>query len=251
MTREFEGKTVLITGGSGDIGRAMCDAYASRGANVAFTFFSNHDNAARTAEMIESHGVKAHMIRANLRDDKSAKEVSTAFREVFTCLDILISNAASGVLKPALSLSRKHWDWTMNINARAFHQLCVELHDLIPAGGRVLALSSAGATRAIDNYCAIGASKAALEATARHLSTEFGPKGVTVNVISPGVVDTNALKHFPNREQLLEVANYRTPNGRIATPADVADVAVLLCSPLAKMIQGQTIVVDGGYSILA
>ena len=139
----------------------------------------------------------------------------------------------------------------MDVNALALLKLAQGFAPTMPSGGRFMALSSAGATHAIENYALIGASKAALESLVRHLAAELGPKGITVNALCPGVVDTPALKHFPNREQLLSVAQMRTPNGRLATPKDVADVALLLASQRASMIQGQTIVIDGGYSILA
>ena len=118
-------------------------------------------------------------------------------------------------------------------------------------GGRILAISSAGATRAIPNYAAVGASKAALESLVRHLSVELAPQGIGVNTLSAGVVDTEALTHFANREELLGTSIARTPLGRLVTPSDVADVALFLCSPLAQMIQGQTLVVDGGLSVVA
>ena len=139
----------------------------------------------------------------------------------------------------------------MEVNARALLGLVQALAPQMGSGGRVLALSSAGADRVLDYYGAIGASKAAMESLARHLAVELGPRGITVNVIRPGVVDTPALDYFPNRDQVLEVARMRTPNGRIAEPEDVAKTALFLASPLADMIQGQTITVDGGYSILA
>ena len=118
-------------------------------------------------------------------------------------------------------------------------------------GGRVLALSSLGATRAIPQYSAVGTSKAALESGVRHLATELGPLGITANVVSPGVIDTWSLKQFPNRDQLLEIATMRTPTGRLATADDVANTVRFLCSPGAEMINGQTIHIDGGYSILS
>jgi len=105
--------------------------------------------------------------------------------------------------------------------------------------------------RAVENYTAVGASKAALESLVRHLAVELGPEGVTVNTISAGAVDTEALKKFPNRSEILDVARARTPLGRLTTPDDVADMALYLCSDKAGMVHGQTLVVDGGYSIRA
>jgi len=170
-------------------------------------------------------------------------------KKEYDSLDIMVSNAASGVLKPALELSSRHWNWAMDINARALLSLVRTGAPLMPKGGRILAVSSLGAVRAIENYTAVGASKAALESLVRHLAVELGPKGINVNTISAGAVDTEALKKFPNREQILSTALSKTPMGRLTTPDDVGDVALYLCSDLATMIQGQTIVVDGGYSI--
>lgn len=253
---DFSGRRVLITGGSGEIGRAMGAAFAARGAHIAFTWFSSHEGCEQTLDILRAlqpaGAPEPVAIRANLRDKKGASEILTALDEAgFDTLDIFVSNAASGVLRPVTELSAKHWDWTLTVNAKAFLELMNLLAPRLTAGGRVFALSSAGATRAIENYAAIGASKAALESLVRHYAQALGPRGVTVNTLCPGVVDTQALAHFPNREQLLQVAALRTPNGRIVTPQDVAQVALLLASPLAQMIQGQTIQIDGGYSILA
>ena len=254
MTEEldYSGRRVLITGGSGAIGRALCVAFASRGAQVAFTYFMGHEGREATEDaVIAAGGATPIAIQCNLRDRGGAEEAAEAALGALGGVDIFIHNAATGVLKPLAELSAKSWAGVMEVNARSLLGFCQTLVDHMPKGGRVLALSSAGADRALDFYGAIGASKAALESLVRHLATELGPKGVTVNVIRPGVVDTAALDYFPNREQLLEVAELRTPNGRIVTPEDVANVALLLASPLAGMIQGRTICVDGGYSILA
>jgi enoyl-[acyl-carrier protein] reductase III len=114
-----------------------------------------------------------------------------------------------------------------------------------------VAVSSLGAIRAIPHYAAVGASKAALESMVRHLASELAPLGVRVNAVSAGTVDTDALKHFPNRDEMLEESVRRTPAPRALTPQDVANAAVFLCTEAASMIHGQVIVVDGGYSIRA
>ena len=115
--------------------------------------------------------------------------------------------------------------------------------------GRIVALSSLGAARAIPHYGFIGASKAALEALVRTLAQELGPRGIRVNAVSAGVVETDALQYFPNREQVLDEFLRRNPAQQRLTPENVADAVYLLCLPESEMISGQTIVVDGGYSI--
>lgn len=247
MTR----KRVVVTGGSGAIGQALCAAFAAEGADVAFSWYINHQGRDATEALITQAGGQALPIRASLRDKDGVSTIVSAVNDAWGGADVVISNAATGVLKSAMEFTDKHWRAVMDVNALAFLKLAQGFAPTMSAGGRLMALSSAGATAAIDNYALVGASKAALESLARHLAAELGPRGITVNVLCPGVVDTPALTHFPNREQLLTVARMRTPNGRLATPQDVADVALLLASPRAAMIQGQTIVIDGGYGILA
>jgi enoyl-[acyl-carrier protein] reductase III len=148
-----------------------------------------------------------------------------------------------------LELTPKHWRRCLDTNALALHTLARLTVPLMPSGGRIIALSSLGATRAIPHYAFIGASKAALESVARSLAQELGPRGIRVNTVSAGVVDTDALKYFPNREQLLAEYGRRAPAGPSLTPEDVANAVYLLCLPEAAMINGHTLVVDGGYCI--
>jgi len=103
--------------------------------------------------------------------------------------------------------------------------------------------------RVLENYVLVGVSKAALEALVRYLAVELAPQGIRVNAVSGGVVDTDALDHFPNREQMLSWGTERTPAGRLVEPGDIADVVAFLCSPDAEMIRGQTLIVDGGFSL--
>jgi enoyl-[acyl-carrier protein] reductase III len=140
----------------------------------------------------------------------------------------------------------------MDINAGTLLPLAQRSVPLMPStGGKIIAVSSLGAVRAIPNYTAVGASKAALESLVRHLALELAPRSINVNAISAGIVDTEALKHFPNRSEMIESTSARTPAGRLTLPEDVADAVIFLVSPLARMIHGHTLVVDGGYSILA
>ena len=119
----------------------------------------------------------------------------------------------------------------------------------MPAGGRIVAISSLGAQRAMPGYGFVGASKAALESLVRALAQELGPRGIRVNAVSAGVVDTDALKQFPLREEMLAAFAKRAPAGPVLTPEDVAGAVYLLCLPEADKVTGHTLVVDGGYSI--
>lgn len=248
---DFSGKVALVTGSSRGIGKAIALRLADNGADLVVNYIRHRRDAETTARLIEEKGVKCLMVKANVANEEDVSAMFEEVKQKFGRVDILVSNAASGVLKPAMELSARHWQWAMDINARALLTLAQQAVPLMPAGGRIMAVSSMGAVRAVENYTAVGASKAALESLVRHLAVELGPRKINVNTISAGAVDTEALKKFPNRQQILDTALGRTPLGRLTTPEDVADLALFLCSRLSGMIQGQTIVVDGGYSIRA
>lgn len=250
MALVFSQKVALITGGAGDIGSATALKLAENGCDIAIAYYNSSDKASRLVSEIEALGRKAIAFQVNVADHLSVKTFFSQFFEHFQRLDFLISNAASGVLKPALNMSTKHWRWCMETNALALNHLVTEGRHLMPPGARVIALSSLGAHRAIPNYAFIGASKAALEALVRSLSLELAEFGISVNTVSAGVVDTNALKHFPNREQLLEEYQATSLGGRPLTPVDVANAIYLLCLPEACMIKGHTLVVDAAYSVV-
>lgn len=245
----LSGTVALITGGSRGIGRAIALRLAENGADVVVNYVRHKKDAAETARQVEELGGKCLVVKANVANQDDVKAMFDAIENEFGRLDYLISNAASGVLKPAMELTERHWNWAMDINARALLTLVQEGVRMMQSGSRVIAVSSLGAIRAIENYTTVGASKAALESLVRHLAVELGPKGININTVSAGAVDTDALKHFPNRDQILDTALARTPLGRLTTPDDVADIALFLCSNLSAMIQGQVITVDGGYAI--
>ena len=246
---DLQGKVALITGGSRGIGRAIALRLAENGVHIVVNYVRHRGDAEATVKAIEARGVHCLAIKANVAREEDVKRMFEEIHTEYERLDILVSNAASGVLKPAMELTIRHWNWAMDINARALLTLSQYAVAMMGKGGRIIAVSSLGAVRAVPNYTAVGASKAALESLVRHLAVELGPRGICVNTISAGVVDTDALKKFPNRDEMIDVSLERTPLGRLTTPEDVADLALFLCSDLASMIHGQTVVVDGGYSI--
>jgi enoyl-[acyl-carrier protein] reductase III len=243
------GKTALVTGAARGIGRAIALKLASQGCDVAVNYFSSHQEAEDLCTELRALGGKAVSIQGNVANPDSVDEIAEALRGHFSHLDILVSNAASGVLRPAMTMTLKHWRWCMETNALALVLLAQRLVPLMGPGGRILALSSLGAERAIPEYGFVGASKAAVESLVRTLAQELGPQGIRVNAISAGVVDTDALAHFPNRSSLLENYKQRNPSRVELKPQNVADAAYLLCLPEAEMINGHTLVVDGGFAI--
>ena len=249
MQGPLQGKVALVTGGARGIGRATALKLASAGADIAVNYYNSHDEAEALAGEVRALGRRAATIQASVGEPDSIDEMFAAFDASFPRLDIVVSNAASGVLKPAMEMKLKHWRWCMEINAFALALLAQQAAPRMKDGGRIVALSSLGAYRAIPNYGFVGASKAALESLVRTFAQELGPRGIRVNAVSAGVVDTEALAHFPNRDRLLAEFAQRTPAGPKLTPEDVAGAIYLLCLPEAHMINGATLFVDGGFAV--
>jgi enoyl-[acyl-carrier protein] reductase III len=249
MSESLAGKIAFVTGAARGIGRAIALKLAQAGCDVALVYHNSHAEADAVCGLIRNLGRRALAIQADVSNPESVAEAFGTFRQQFDRVDIVVSNAAIGVLRPALELTLKHWRRCLETNALALNLLAQQAVPLMRHGGRIVAISSLGATRAIPHYAFIGASKAALESLARGLAQELGPRGIRVNVVSAGVVDTDALKFFPNREQLLAEYARRTPAGPTLAPEDVAGAVYLLCLPEAAMITGHTLVVDGGYCI--
>jgi enoyl-[acyl-carrier protein] reductase III len=248
LLSDFAGKSVLVTGGSRGIGRGIALRFAELGAaKVAISYLRNDRAAEETAEEIRALGAEPRLLRGNVGDPERA----AGFVAEAGPLDVLVSNAATGVIRPALELEEKHWDWTLNANARALLTLVRNAAPQMPPGSAVVAISSLGAQRVLDDYVLVGVSKAALEALVRYLAVELAERDIRVNAVSAGLVETGALDHFPQQERMLESYERKTPAGRLVEPPDVAEAVAFLASPAAAMIRGQTLVVDGGYSILA
>ena len=242
----FIGASVFVTGGSRGIGKAIALRFARLGAaRVAIGYLRSDQAAEDTAEELRSIGVEPVLVRGNISSDRVLEEVAQ-----LGSLDVLVHNAATGVIRPALETEDKHWDWTMTANARALLSLARAAAPNMPAGSSLIGISSLGAQRVLENYTLVGTSKAALEALIRYLAVELAPRGIRANGVSGGVVDTGALDHFPNKEEMLRFGS-DNPAGRLVTPDDIAEAVTFLCSPGAEMIRGHILTVDGGYSLKA
>ncbi len=226
---------------------------AQRGADVLINYVRHPDQAEATAASAQALGVNAHTLRANLADDSQIDGLFASIHGRYGYLDILVNNSASGVNRAATDLAAKHWDWTLNVNARAAWLCAKAAAPLMQprGGGAIVSVSSLGASRVMPDYFLVGVSKAALEAVTRYLAVELAPLGIVVNAVSGGLVLTDALKSFDWGAEVIEKNIERTAAGRMVEPADMARVVAFLCTPAAHMIRGQTLIVDGGFSLLA
>jgi len=238
---------VLVTGGTRGIGRAIALRFACDGAERLVLGYMRNDRAAEeAADAVREAGAEPVLVRGNVASERVVAELAS-----HGPFDVVVHNAATGVIRTALETEDKHWDWTLSANARAFLSLARAAAPDMPAGSSIVAISSLGSTRVLENYVLVGTSKAALESLVRYLAVELAPRGIRVNAVSAGVVETGALQHFPNRETMIREGLERTPAGRLVEPEDMAGAVAYLASADAAMVCGHTLVVDGGFSLLA
>ncbi len=248
MTGRFEGKVALVTGGSRGVGRAISLRLAQEGADVIVNYFRRRSAAAETVAELRGLGVRAGECRANLAEAEQIDHLFEYVKNEFGRLDIFINNAASGVPRTALELDARGWDWTLDINARAFLLCAQRAAALMPSGGKMVSISSLGSRLAWPVYTAVGVSKAALEALTRYLAVELAPRGIAVNGIAPAAIESENLARYTEGMNIPKMVT-ATPAGRALKNEDVAALAAFLCSEDAVMLRGQMIVLDGGMSL--
>ena len=252
MSADFglQGMCVLVTGGTRGIGGAISMRFARAGATVVANYARNDEAAEALRAKAVEEGLSLEILRADLTLAKGLALVQERMQRAGSDAVSLVHCAATGVHRPFGELSLKHLDWTMALNVRAFFELTQLLLPLLRSGSAIVAVSSAGAVRSVPAYTTIGTSKGALEAMARHLAVELAPRGVRVNILSPGSVETRAWDAFPDKEQRVAEALRRAPLGRLVALDEVASAAQFLCSPASAGVIGHTLVVDGGTRIL-
>ena len=223
-------KVALVTGSSRGIGKATAIRLAKEGYDLVINYARSKTKALETAAEIEALGRKALVVKANVGDVEKINYLFAEIKKEFGRLDVFVNNAASGVQRPLMELEESHWDWTMNINSKALLFCAQEAAKLMDQGGKIVSISSLGSIRYLENYTVVGVSKAALEALTRYLAVELAGKNIIVNAVSGGVVDTEALKHFPNRDELLAEAGRKTPAGRMVEIDDMVNAIMFLLS---------------------
>jgi enoyl-[acyl-carrier protein] reductase III len=249
----LKGKVALVTGASRGIGRGIALALAEAGADVIIHYARKAGMARGVVSEIERKGRRALAVKANFAGKEDIDAMMDRIQDVFSGCDIFVANAATGGFRPLLETSRKHWDWTMDVNARSILQCIQHLTPYMErqGWGRVITVTSLGSVRVVPGYSTVGLSKSVVESLTRYLAVELAPKGIIVNAISPGLVATDALMSMNiDVQSTLEYVQQRNPTRRLVAPNDIGQVATFLCSDAAEMIVGQTLFVDGGFSLL-
>ena len=250
---DLTGRVALVTGASRGIGRATALRLAEAGADVIVNYVTSSAAAKAVAEQAAAWGSRAATIKADVSEPEDILSMFEFIGREFGQLDILVSNAASGGFRSLSEATVKHFEATMNTNVRALMLLAQGAVPLMQHAGprkKIIALSSHGSHRALPAYGLIGASKAALESLARHLALELGNQQINVNVLLAGLVETDSTRGFPGSELALQtVAERRVVNGLPLSPQAIADSILFLASSLSDLVQGQTLVVDGGETL--
>jgi enoyl-[acyl-carrier protein] reductase III len=246
-----QGRHVVVTGGTRGVGRAISLRLARAGATVLANYVRDEASAATLVQQAEQEGLKIQVARADITTPKGVGELLAAVQANLGHVSCFIHSAATGVHKPIEALSGRHFDWTFNLNVRAFFELTRSLLPLMASGASIVGVSSEGAIHAAPQYTLVGSTKGALEAMIRHLAVELAPKGIRVNAVSPGTLKTDVWNVLPDAERRLNAAAQASPLGRLTSVEEVAGAVQFLCSDAASGVIGHTLVVDGGTRIVA
>lgn len=250
--RVFEGKVAFVGGGSRGIGLAIAKKLAEKGAHIVFSYLRSRSDASKADDLLRSFQVRSYAIRGNMGNENQVRKIFETIQKEFGYLDIIVHNAATGTLKPVLDLTGEEWQKSLDINLRALFlsaQLGVPLMN--GRNGKIVSISSHGSHRCLPDYSAVGVAKSGIESLSRYLAIALAPQGINVNVVISGIIETKSLKGIPGYQEMVRLAKTKTPAGRIGLPEDIAEVVAFLCSEESRWIVGQTIVADGGYSLLA
>jgi enoyl-[acyl-carrier protein] reductase III len=252
---DLTGRVALVTGGSRGIGRACALRLAQAGADITINYVVNRQAAMTVADEIAAIGRRVLVVKADVSEQDDVHSMMDAIKEHFGRLDVLVSNAATGGFRPLLAASARNFQAAYNTNVLALLYLVQAAMPLLErkegeARSKVITLSSHGSHIALPFYGLIGSSKAALESLVRHLTLEIGDRGVNINVIKAGLVDTDSTRRLPNAEAIFDGRKSKAMMGeRMLTADDVADAVLFLSSPLSDLVQGEVLTVDGGAAI--
>ncbi|MBB3178226.1 SDR family NAD(P)-dependent oxidoreductase [Variovorax sp. Sphag1AA] len=244
----LHGQVALVTGASGGLGQAIAQVFASQGADLVLSDRPGSDLEA-LATQCRAWGVRVQTVTADLSDARDAADTGPRAIEAFGRIDTVVCNAGmQGPAGPLLDVDRDDWDRVFQVNLASAHALCAALVPGMAARGRgcVILMASIAALRGNRAIGLYGLTKAALSQMARNLAVEWGPRGVRVNAVAPGLIRTPLSQGLLVDEAFMAKRLAMTPLRRVGEPHEVAGVAAMLASPAGGFITGQTLVVDGG-----
>ena len=246
---DLTGKVALVTGGTRGLGRSITLELARAGAAVHAGYFQNEVAAETFRAEVAERKIAITTIKANLMTSSGVQTYVDHMLQNAGKVDCLIYNSATGTHKPLAELNQRQLAIVWQVNVGAFFDLALKMLPIMPSGGRIIGISSEGADRAVDYYGAVGSSKAALESLCRQMGVEWAKKGINVNVVAPGLLETDTLAALPDAERRARHEVDSSPIGRLVSLEEVAHVVRFLCSSASAGIIGQTITVDGGKKI--
>lgn len=241
----LDGKVALITGGAAGIGLAVAELFAAQGARLALL------DRSETVSSIAGQLGPGHLgLVCDVRDTQQIQSAVGQFEAHFGRIDVLVNNAGVALLDEADQVKETDWDLTMAINLKAPFFIAQAVAPIMGkrAGGRIINLASQAAVIALPRHAAYCASKAAIVSLTQVLAVEWAARGITVNAISPTVVETELGKKAW-AGAVGEAMKQKIPTGRFALPAEIAAAALYLASDHAGMINGANLVIDGGYTV--
>lgn len=249
----YAGQVALITGASRGIGQALALSLARGGAAIVINYKKNADLAEKTRAEVEQAGGRAITVAADVEQPEEIDKLFEAAAAEYGRLDFFVANAAASSFKPIMELKQHHLDRSYAMNVRAFVLGAQRAVPLMDRGGRIVVLSSYGSIRAYPTYANLGAGKAAVEAWVRYMAAEFAPRGINVNGVNGGIIESDSSDYFYNVPGMapMDTVLSKIPKRRKGTVQEVADAVEFLLSGASAYITGQTLVVDGGLSVVA
>ncbi|MEE2830129.1 MAG: SDR family oxidoreductase [Myxococcota bacterium] len=246
----FENQVALVTGGSRGIGAAVAQRLAAEGAAVALVYKEQGDQAQDVVAAIEAAGGRAVALQCDLTERRAALGLLDSFRTHFDRLDVLVPAAGRAEIKSLEEMDIETWQSSFAIHLDAVLETCQAAHPLLKeSGGRIVMLSSVGASAALTGFAAVGAAKAGLESLLQYMASEWINDGIRVNSVSCGTVDTGILERWSIGGRVRRFLERKTVGVGLAQPEDVAPIVAFLAAPESRYIVGQTVVADGGVTL--